>query len=230
MLPTKKTKKLLAIGEVSGETQQLEVPLKNEILFEDSKSVLDSIDKLYLFDENTERFYSRFASKLLILSFIFDYSRELNSRIEDKYKIEPIDILPIIKGNKSKKYYKDKVRHLEKDKLISWFTDEGLPILDDCLDRKQYAKLKDVISIGINLDLLKEYLSRIEDDSDLYEILSQFRKAFEKYPATIRKCEFVYYREEDVHDKTTIIQGRTEYKTDFPKLNNVEWDISDVYL
>lgn len=228
MLP-KTEKPLQTNDEVSEEMQHfIEDALRNEFEFIDSKSVLKSIDKIYLFDKHTEEIYSKFASKLMILLFIFDYSRKLNSRIEDKYKIEAVDIHAIIKEG-IYKYYKDQAKDLEKDKLISWFINEGLPNLDDCLDRKQYTKLRDVINIGINLDLLKEYSSRIENESDFYEILSQFTKAFEKYPATIRKREIlVYIRDEDIHGKTTITHGPID--TNVSGLRNVEWQVADAHL
>lgn len=188
MLPTE-PEKLSPINEeeISNEIKELvEKPLEDEILIGNSKTIFESIDKLYLFDKNTEDFYSNLASKLLISLFIVDFTRKLNNNLNKKYDLKPLDISAVLDDNSFKRYYKDQVEDLEKDKLISWFIHKGLPVLDDCLNKKQYTKLKDVINVDINMDLLKEYLGRIEDDFDFYEILTQFKNAFEKYPQISR--------------------------------------------
>ncbi|TRZ88746.1 MAG: hypothetical protein D4R88_07125 [Methanosarcinales archaeon] len=201
---SEETKSLLPLNEeVSKEMQKLvEDALKNEFLFGNSRTVFESVDKLFLYDENTEAIYSKFASKLLILLFAFDFSRRLNNRINEKYKIEPIDIRAIIQSSEFKKYYKEQDSYLEKDSLLLWFFKKGLPTLENCLDKKEYNKLKDVFHIGTNLDLLKEYLTRIEDDSDFYEILSQFTKTFEKYPARTSKRAILILEEDYENNKT----------------------------
>jgi len=214
--------------EVSKEMQKLvEDTLKNEFLFGNSKTVFESIDKIYLFDKNTEAIYSRLASKILILLFAFDFSHKLNNRINEKYKIKPIDINAIIKSNEFKKYYKEQAPYLEKDPLLLWFFEKGLATLEECLDKKEYTKLKDVFHIGINLELLKEYLTRIEDDSDFYEILSQFTKIFETYPARISRRAVLILEEDFEHRKTTKqIFNPRGFKCEIvgePVMDKIEW-------
>ncbi len=202
---SEETKSLLPLDkEVSEEMQKLvEDTLRNEFLFGNSRMVFESIDKLFLYDKNTEAIYSKFASKILILLFAFDFSRRLNDRINEKYKIEPIDIRSIVQSNEFKKYYKEEASYLEKDSLLLWFFEKGLPALVDCLDKKEYNKLRDVFHIGINLDLLREYLTRIEDDSDFHEILSQFTKTFEKYPVRVSKRAILILEEDSEHNITS---------------------------
>lgn len=189
MLPAKKTEKLVSISEgLSGEMQELiEKSLKSELLCGHSKTIFESLDKIYLFDEVTESFYSKLASNLLISLFIVDFTHKLNNNINKKYDIEHLDINAVLEDDSFKRYYKDQVEDLEKDKLISWFINMGLPVLDDCLNKKQFTKLKDVVNIDIEMDLLREYLERVEDEFDFYEILTQFKKAFDKYPSRYQK-------------------------------------------
>ena len=215
--------------EVSKEMKKfVKDTLKNEFLFGNSKTVFESIDKIYLFDKKTEAIYSRLASKILILLFVFDFSHKLNNRINEMYKIEPIDIHAIIESNELKKYYKEQAPYLEKDSLLLWFFEKGLATLEDCLDKKEYNKLKDVFHIGINLDLLKEYLTRIEDDSDFHEILSQFTKIFETYPARISRRAIVIMEEDFEHGKTTKqISNPHGFKCEYfgeSVMNKIEWD------
>ncbi len=189
------TKNKLVPKDVSEDMRRLiEDIRKDDSLFGESKKFFESINTLYLFNEHSEFVYSDFASKFLIMSFIFEYSHKLNSYISKKHKIEPTHISIVYTRDASKKYGKYKNKELEKDPVISWFFEEGLSVFEEAVNKKEYKKLNDFTKISIHLDLLKEYLTKIEDESDFYEILSQFEKAFETYPThsskhVTRVCE-----------------------------------------
>ncbi len=232
MLPAKKTEKLVSIKEeLSGEMQELiEKSLKSELLCGNSKTIFESLDKIYLFDEVTESFYSKLASNLLISLFILDFTRKLNNNINKKYDIERLDINAVLEDDSFKRYYRDQVEDLEKDKLISWFINMGLPILDECLNKKQLTKLKDVVNIDIEMDLLGEYLERVEDEFDFYEILTQFKKAFEKYPSRYQKFTIkTNIRMTIEHEETQEIHTPGRYENiDNHNFNKIRWHSEDL--
>lgn len=230
MLPNK-TEKLLPINEeISKEMQKLiATSLKSELLCGNSKTVIESIDKIYLYDKKTEAFYSKLASNLLISLFIVDFTRKLNNNLNKKYNLESLNINTILEDVDFKKYYINQIKDLEKDPLLSWFVNLGLALLDDCLNKKQFTTLKDVVNIDIEMDLLREYLERVEDNFDFYEILTQFRKAFEKYPSRISKVSVKTTTtttiEIDGAQEIHNLRGFKYENIEFVNVNNTGWHL-----